>query len=229
MYTLEEKQVGRYTVEVYADVDLDLDFALGDEPLLIFSKYRGRSDVLFDESKQVPQDFDVLSCAEDEGWLEAVRQADGLADVETLEDGRVKVESEYFQRPRYFKTLESASKRTVLESCGLDLEDVKVERFSTQDAEVYVAWSQKELDLYAGIKDARAPLETVRYFLDGDVYGFTVKDADGDVLESCGGFIGDSLDVLKEAEAEAGEDEHSIGAFSLGVGVALFIFLSKFL
>lgn len=30
-------------------------------------------------------------------------------------------------------------------------------------------------------------------------------------------------------EAEAGEDEHSIGAFTLGVGIALFIFLSKFL
>ncbi|MGM0439021.1 MAG: ZIP family metal transporter [Patescibacteria group bacterium] len=30
-------------------------------------------------------------------------------------------------------------------------------------------------------------------------------------------------------EAEAGENEHSVGAFSVGVAIALFIFLSKFL
>jgi len=205
MYTLEEKQVGRYMVEVYADVDLstDWDFALGDEPVLVFSKCRGRSDVLFDESKQVPQAFDVLASVEDADWLEAVWYADGLADVETLEDGRVRVESDYFQRPRHFKTLESAAKRTIEESTGLDLEDVKVQRFSTRDAEVYVAWSQKEMDRYAGSKDASAPLETVRHFLDGDVYGFCVQDADGDVLESCGGFIGDWEDCMADAEAEA--------------------------
>jgi hypothetical protein len=203
MYTLEEKQVGRFTVEVFADWDFDWDFALGDEPVLVFAKTRGRFDVLFDESKQVPQSFDVLASVEDADWVEAIWHADGLADVETLEDGRVRVVSEYFQRPRYFKTLESAAKRTVGESIGLDLEDVKVERFSTRDAEVYVAWSQKELDQYTGTKDASAPLKTVRYFLDGDVYGFRVRDADGDVLESCWGFIGDSSYCMSEAEAEA--------------------------
>jgi hypothetical protein len=171
---------------------------------MVFTK---RCGVLFDESKQVPQACDVLACVEDADWLEAIWQADELADVETLEDGRVRVDSEYFQRPRYFKTLESAAKRTIEESIGLDLEDVKVQRFSTQDAEVYIAWSQSELDRYAGIKDAKSPLKTVRYFLDGDVYGFLVKDADGDVLESCGGFIGDLWDILSEAEAEARELE----------------------
>jgi len=203
METIETKQVGRFDVEVFADWDFDWDFALGDEPILVFSKHRGRFDVLFDESKQVPQAFDVLASAEDADWTETIWHVDGLADVETLEDGRVHVDSEYFQRPRYFKTLESAAKRTVEESIGLDLEDVKVQRFSTRDAEVYVVWSQSELDKYAGIKNASAPLETVRYFMDGDVYGFCIRDADGDVLESCGGFIGDWEDCMAEGESVA--------------------------
>lgn len=206
-YTVEKKQVGRFEVVLWHDEYMNWQDVLCDEPILVFSKYRGGTHVLFDNSKTVSQDFDVLSCVEDGDWMEAIWQVDGLADVETLEDGRVRVDSEWFKRPRYFKTLESAAKRTVLESCGLDLEDVQVQRFSTQDAEVYMAWSKSELDKYAGIKDAKAPLETVRYFLDGDVYGFTIEDADGDVLDSCGGYIGDWQDVMAEAEAEAGHFE----------------------
>jgi len=203
METIEKKQVGRFEVEVFADWDFDWDFALGDCPVLVFSKYRGRSDVLFDESKQVPQALDVLASVEDADWGEVLASVYGL-DWDVLEDGRVRVDAyTLWERPRYFKTLESATRRVLQDESGLDLEDVKVERFSTRDAEVYVAWSQKELDRYAGIKDASAPLKTVRYFLDGDVYGFCVRDADGDVLESCGGFIGDWEDCMAEGESVA--------------------------
>ena len=208
-YTVETRQVGRFEVALWLDEHTNWQDVLFDEPILVFSKYRGGNHVLFDNSKTVAQDFDFLSCVESGDWLEAIWEVDGIADVETLEDGRVRVDSGCFKGPRYFKTLESAAKRTILESCGLDLEDVQVHRFSTQDAEVYVAWSKSDLDKYAGIKDASAPLERVRYFLDGDVYGFTIEDADGDVLDSCGGFVGDVSEAMAEAEAEARRFEAS--------------------
>lgn len=40
-------------------------------------------------------------------------------------------------------------------------------------------------------------------YLRGEVYYFLVKNADGEVLDSCGGFIGDTDYVLEEAKASA--------------------------
>lgn len=44
----------------------------------------------------------------------------------------------------------------------------------------------------------RSELETYNMFVGGDVWGFVVKDADGEVLDSCFGFYG-----YKECEEEA--------------------------
>ena len=202
-YTVDTKQVGRFALSVWADTELDLDWALGEEPVLVFSSGRHGDNVLFDGSKTLGHGFDLYKNVEDEDWAEACWALDGSADFDVLEDGRIRLDSDYLTRPRYFKTGKSAVRSLAREVSGLDLEDVRIERTSTRDSEVFIVWSQSELDRYAGVKDARAPLETVRYFLDGDVYGFSIEDADGDVLDSCGGFVGDADYCMAEAEAIA--------------------------
>lgn len=42
-------------------------------------------------------------------------------------------------------------------------------------------------------------VKTYDRYLTGNVYGYTVTDSDGDVIDSCGGFFGDVEDVHKEA------------------------------
>lgn len=201
MYTLETKQVGRFTVKLHPDdVFNSWEDVLCDEPVMILGKSRFRTDVLFDGSKQVPSGTDIYFTLEDSDWEEVLSSVYGL-DWEVLEDGRVYVNAyTLWDRPRYFKTLESAARRVLEDDSGLDLRDLRFERFSTEDGEVLAIWSQKELDRYAGTKDATFPRETVRAYLDGEVYGWTVEDADGDVLESCFGYIGDASYPLSEAE-----------------------------
>jgi hypothetical protein len=201
MYTLEEKRVGRFTVKLHSDEVFNTwEDVLCDEPVMILGKSRFRTEVLFDGSKQVPSGTDIYFTLEDSDWEESLSSVYGL-DWEVLEDGRVYVDAyTLWDRPRYFKTLESAAKRVLEDDSGLDLRDLRFERFGTQDGEVLAIWSQTELDRYAGTKDAKFARETVRAYLDGEVYGWTVEDADGDVLDSCWGYIGDARDVFSEGE-----------------------------
>tara|TARA_R110002153_G_scaffold228830_1_gene381870 strand:- start:973 stop:1677 length:705 start_codon:yes stop_codon:yes gene_type:complete len=204
-YIIESKQVGRFTATTWAetDLDLDLDWALGEEPVLVFSTGRHRAHVLLDGSKTLGHDFDLYKNLEDEDWAEACWALDGSADFDVLEDGRIRLDSGYLARPRYFKTGKSAAHCLAREVSGLDLEDVKIERISTRDSEVFTVWLQSELDKYAGAKKAKFHVGTLQALLDGEVYGFSVEDEDGDVLESCGGFIGDADYCMAEAEAVA--------------------------
>lgn len=205
MYTLETAEVGRFTVKLHLDdIFNSWEDVLCDEPVMVLTKGRyGRFDVLFDNSKQVPSGDAIYFAMEDSDWEEMLSSVYGL-DWEVLEDGRVKVDAyTLWDRPRYFKTLESATRRVLQDDSGLDVADYRLERFSTRDAEVLLVWSQSELDRYAGTKNAKAPLETVRAYLDGEVYGWTVEDADGNDIESCWGYIGDARDVLSEGESVA--------------------------
>ena len=36
-------------------------------------------------------------------------------------------------------------------------------------------------------------VETFNQYLNNDVYGFTIEDEDGNVIDSCGGFYGDDF------------------------------------
>lgn len=201
MYTLETKQVGRFTVNLHLDdIFNSWEDVLCDLPVMILEKSRFRTGVMFDNSKKVPSGTDIYFTLEDGDWEEVLDSA-SYTDWGVLEDGRIRVDAYgVWDRPRYFKTLESAARRVLADDSGLDLQDLRFERFSTQDGEVLAVWSQSELDRYAGVKDAQFPRETVRAHLDGEVYGWTVEDADGDVLDSCWGYIGDSEYVLTEAE-----------------------------
>lgn len=59
----------------------------------------------------------------------------------------------------------------------------------------------------AALADAHANIRNyidgMDSYLNGDVYGFTVDDADGEQIDGCWGFIGDINYVRTEAEASA--------------------------
>jgi hypothetical protein len=94
-------------------------------------------------------------------------------------------------------------------------------------------WPHKPSDMGAKTledraKDARGFLETYNQWLNGDCYWYSMEDIEGDLIDSCGGFIGsDSLvEALKE-NLQAGdlivpEDEntkHWLDYHHLGVEV----------
>ena len=51
------------------------------------------------------------------------------------------------------------------------------------------------------VKQLKQEVKTYSQYLEGDVYGFQIKDGDGEVLDSCWGFIG--YDHVTEAANEA--------------------------
>ena len=205
MYTLEEKIVGRFTVNLHHDEDVTAwDDVLCDEPIMVVDKGRyDRFEFLFDGTKKIPSGDAIYFQIDDADWDEVLSSVYGL-DWEVLNDGRIRVDAyTLWNRPRYFKTMESAAKRVLKDETGIDLDDLRLERISTRDSEVLLVWAQSELDRYAGTKGAKAPVETVRSYLDGEVYGWTVEDEDGDILESCCGYIGDASYCMAEGESFA--------------------------
>lgn len=202
MYTLEEKQVGRLTVKLHPDEVFNTwEDVLCDEPILVFTRERyGRTYVQHDGTKDVSESMlDVLHLVEDASdWTDVLDELD--ADFRWTESGSLYVDSSSLSSVRYFKDAESAVRSIFRADHGKELKDFRLERFDTRDSEFYLVWHQPELNKYAGTKDATFPRETVRAYLDGEVYGWSVEDADGDVLESCWGYIGDARDVLKEGE-----------------------------
>lgn len=204
MYTLEEKRVGRFTVKLHPDDSFrSWEDVLCDEPVMILVRDRFRTSVLFDGTKDVTESIaDVLRAAEDAySWADVLDEMD--ADWKWTDGGTLRVDSSSLKSVRYFKDAETAVRSIFRADYGRELTDFRLDRFSTRDAEVYMAWYQPELDRYAGTKDACAPIETVRAYLDGEVYGWTVEDADGDVLDSCWGYIGDSSYCMADGESTA--------------------------
>lgn len=49
----------------------------------------------------------------------------------------------------------------------------------------------------------RAEVSEYNSYLTGECFGYIVKDADGEVLDSCGGFLGDPKYVVEDARAAA--------------------------
>lgn len=202
MYTLETKEVGRFTVKLHPDDNCRTwEDVLCDEPILVFTRERyGRTYVQHDGTKAVSESMlDVFHLMEDASeWTDVLDELD--ADYRWTENGSLCVDSSSLSSVRYFKDAESAVRSIFRADHGKELKDFRLERFDTRDSEFYLVWYQHELDRYAGTKDATFPRETVRAYLDGEVYGWSVEDADGDVLESCWGYIGDARHVLKEGE-----------------------------
>jgi hypothetical protein len=205
MHILESRPVGRFTVNLVPDdTGRDWGDVLGDEPILIFTRDRwGRTSVQHDGTRDVRESMlDVLRLADESySWTDVLDAMD--ADWTWTDGGTLRVDSSSLKSVRYFKTADAAVRSIFRADYGKDLRDFRLHQFSTRDGWTYAVWSQAELDRYAGRKDACAPIATVQAYLDGDVYGWTITDADGDVLDSCWGYIGDAKDVLAEGEASA--------------------------
>jgi hypothetical protein len=203
-YVLEEKKVGRFTVKLMLDhMSRDWDDVVYDEPILIFTRDRYGIRVQHDGTKTIQESMlDVLRLADESySWTDVLDEIG--ADWRWTDAGRLRVDSSSLASVRYFKDAETAVRSIFRADFGADLRDFRLHQFSTRDGWTYAVWKQEELDSYAGVKDAKACTETIQAFLDGDIYGWTVEDADGDILDSCFGYIGDARDVLAEAEAEA--------------------------
>jgi len=204
MYTLEEKIVGRFTVNLHHDEDVTAwDEVLCDEPIIIFTRDRwGRSNVQHDGTKAVQESMlDVLRLADESSWESVLDELD--ADYRYTDSGTLRVDSSSLKTVRYFKDAESAVRSVFRADFDAEFSDFRLHQFCTRDGWTYAVYSQSELDKYAGVKDAKAPVETIQSYLDGDVYGWTVEDADGDGIESCWGYIGDSAYCMAEGESFA--------------------------
>ena len=57
----------------------------------------------------------------------------------------------------------------------------------------------------------RGEIETLDQYLTGQVYGYVVRDPQGEELDSCWGFYGDSADCMAEGEAVARHHEKEPG------------------
>jgi hypothetical protein len=66
-------------------------------------------------------------------------------------------------------------------------------------ADILKGWDKKKLTkslLEKANKCLEGEVETYSQYLEGDVFCFTVEDADGEIVESCGGFYG--MEAVKE-------------------------------
>lgn len=185
------------TIELYADYDYSLADGMGDEPVNIVHIEHGRAHTLYSGSKRALDNAALILALDDEDsgeWADYFGH--DLADAA----GAFGVSFSDADETEWFETA-GARWQAMLAHDGF--ESARVRQIRTNDTgRVYVVWDQTDLDKYAGMADAKAPIETVQAFFDGEVYGFVVSE-DGETLESCWGFVGDSDYCLSEARAAA--------------------------
>ena len=187
--TIEYKN---HTIEIHYDDHHDIEIAIGDEPIMIID-FDGwnRANVIYDGSKNsLPQNIYVIRAIQD---CDSQSLADELGFDIWKTEKRFAFDSKY-QEPRYYKTVESRYRAMLQHD---ELQNVKIESVSTQDGNVYIVYDQLELDQYAGMKNAKPPIESVQAYFDGDVYGFVIDDYE----DSCWGFIGDIEYCISEAKS----------------------------
>jgi hypothetical protein len=155
MEILETKELSDHLrVVVVVDPDPFIDNHLGEEPVAIFQVRKPEvfaPDMIYDQTLLEPSHFQFARQMEIMCFL-----PDGF-DVEN-------------DVPDRFPMHASAAEFYMF------AHDIRCKRIDTCHRETYfVSWSQKALDEYAGIKDAEAPIETIRCVAEGDVYGYVVQ------------------------------------------------------
>ena len=82
---------------------------------------------------------------------------------------------------------------------------------------VFVKRQGKKNERAEAEKSARSLIDEWNLYLSGQVYGFTIEDSYGDVIDSCGGFYGETSEVLKEARSIIDAGEKQIELFPMHV------------
>jgi hypothetical protein len=215
--SVESKQIGAFKVHIVPDDTYSLEYGLNDEPVLLFGRDRRNYWDIADQSKlPFPSRAILRSIAECDGAESILNE---LCDMRYSDwrytGGKVWAEHADWNRPRYFKTAESALAAMFFAEYGRAYADLKVESFGrgNSSSTFYLAFWQSELDSYAGVKNAKSCLSSLQSILDGEVYGYIVSgpyDSDDEPLpgfndhaESCWGFIGDSSYCMAEGESAA--------------------------
>lgn len=199
-YAIMQENVGRFTVKVLPDYDRDFEYALGDEPCILFGVDWGSLRQILDQSKRNFPSLEFMRHFEDGYTSECLNELCDMSysDYGATESGSIRVEHVNWSKPRYFKTEEKALNALFFAEYGAKLSDLRVEQFGDYRSAFFLAFWQSELDQYAGGKNAVSQVKALQHVVDGEVYGFTVEDGDGDVVDSCWGFIGDESYCLSE-------------------------------
>lgn len=203
-YVVEKETVGRFSVKVIVDQDVDLEWAYNGEPVAIYGKEHGNFWSVVDQTKTCDISPDFARAFEEGDTSECLNI---LCDYRYCGwkwvNGKVQVEYTGWNRARYFKTEENALAALFLSECGFPLSDLRVEQFGDYRSTFYLVFRQSELDAYAGNKNAVSCRESLQAIVDGETYGFIVEDEDGETVDSCWGFIGPASDCLEEGTAAA--------------------------
>lgn len=192
MSAVMTKTIGDITIEIHSDEHCNIEDVLCDEPVIIYRDGR-HNNILFDNSKTINNmSFDMVKAIDNDDIEDICSILD--YDCEILIDGRVKIANG--DRPRYFKNVNNAISY-VLRDSGIPT-DIIIKRVHDRYYTYYMVYSSGELGKYAGCSPAVPPIETFRYYLDGDVYGYIIKK-DDEEIESVWGFIGDVSDCMNSA------------------------------
>ncbi len=193
-----------YQIELHWDNDHDLDFVLCDEPCAVvhwdYRGYSSRGNALHDNcGRSLPGS----------GMIKAVHDndADELAEDLGFERRDTAKRFGFQEDPafpwHYYKSMDRLFKGMLYYSGN---ETMRVEEIRSQRETYFYVWYQDELDKYAGMKNAKPMLESIQSYFDGEVYGYVVKDKDGEDMkgtmsDSCWGFVGDVSYCLDEGKS----------------------------
>lgn len=200
-----EETRGPVSIVIEHDMNRELSDAVCCDPVLIFGREHGLDWQVLDTSRRRFPDTALMRALADRDYVEILAN---LCDMSlsgwgVTSNGRIWAEHGDWPRRRYFKTAAETARALFRSEYGAELADLKVEQFGDCRSTFYLCFWQSELDEYAGGKGVPSCLASCQAIVDGEVYGFRVRDEDGDVLDACGGFIGAMEYCLEEARASA--------------------------
>ena len=193
---LENIDYRGHTIELhYDDTGLELSDVLSDEPCAVISiDNYGRGYTIHDKCKARAVELPAVIRAVYDDDVDALAFCFGL-ELRTT-DKRFGFEDDDLHW-HWYKS-EARLFDGILDHTGNAT--MHVQQLSTQRDTYYFVWYQDDLDAYAGCTDAKPMISTVQALLDGEVYGYVIKNGDVDV-DSCWGFVGDSEYCLSQARS----------------------------
>ncbi|MFM7008930.1 MAG: hypothetical protein ACKO0Z_06295 [Betaproteobacteria bacterium] len=210
---IDREDLRNYRVRVVIDDEQrDIGDAINDEPIAVYRldyRHDWTSDELIDQTKLSCADG-LLARAIEERDLERLLDyySGSYWEVTKTPTKRYMLTGGGFIRPRLYKSEENVF-NAILNQEGVNWRDVRTARIDTRDTAYFCMWSQSELDAYAGVKNAKPCTDTIRDWIDGNIYGFIIDEIDdeGDVIEdhveSVWGFYGDSDYCMSEGLSAA--------------------------